>query len=427
MSLNNVNNDECSGQTNISSAVLLPNKLQQELPLPNSQELNLHVDDNVEFILQPSNPGNSQSLQNFDNEVGLLNELITEGEEEFMEASQDHLSNSRGNFQPNFETNLQTMLSSARLTHQPKLKDEGLRHIYINNAEVNPSKYIGNTNPVTRSAELKSLIGDYIACKQLRSGSLLLEVKTFQQVQKVLGLTSLMGISIKPIIAICIGTIKGYAHEPRLMDMSTDILKEIWKDKGVLKVDRKITIENNRSVYNASLIITFKGDKLPFKLPIGDEWITIKKMKKKLLQCGKCNKLYHLTSKCRGEEICSKCGGKHTGDCQPDSTPACSNCKISGHGANDPECPYLIKEKEIANIRTQKKVGYNHANGIYIKQNKNKSQQNATRSLPQTKRRLSNLEMSNIINNQYTMPTTQVGRSWQTNTNSKNINHKQLT
>ena len=101
-----------------------------------------------------------------------------------------------------------------------------------------------------------------------------------------------MKMAVHPVIALNIGTIKGFAHEPRLMDMSTDMLKNIWKDQGVIQLDRKIVIENEVETFNASLIITFKGNKLLFKLPVGDEWITMRKMKKKLLQCDKCYKLY---------------------------------------------------------------------------------------------------------------------------------------
>ena len=173
------------------------------------------------------------------------------------------------------------MSATSGNAHQPipsntHINDEGLRHIYINNAIKDPEKYIGNTNPVTRATELRSLIVDYVSCKQLRSGSLLLEVKTFKQLQKVLQIRWLMKMAVQPVLALNIGTIKGFAHEPRLMDMSTDMLKTIWKDQGVIQVDRKFVVENNVETFNASLIITFKGNKLPFKLPVGDEWITVR-------------------------------------------------------------------------------------------------------------------------------------------------------
>ena len=38
-------------------------------------------------------------------------------------------------------------------------RDDGIRHIYLNNSEESPIKIIGHTNPINRAAELKSLIG----------------------------------------------------------------------------------------------------------------------------------------------------------------------------------------------------------------------------------------------------------------------------
>ena len=63
--------------------------------------------------------------------------------------------------------------------------DEGIRHIYINNEVLNPTTYVGQTNPIKRSAAIYSLIGSYKSCKPLRSGSLLLEVNTFEQIKTV--------------------------------------------------------------------------------------------------------------------------------------------------------------------------------------------------------------------------------------------------
>merc|ERR1711984_11814 len=82
---------------------------------------------------------------------------------------------------------------------------------------------------------------------------------------------------------------------PMLMDMEMEELDELWKENKVVKVDRKVVKDEERQ--NASLIITFKDTKIPHHLYIAGNWVTVKKFRKKLLQCQKCNKMYHI-AKC---------------------------------------------------------------------------------------------------------------------------------
>ena len=84
-------------------------------------------------------------------------------------------------------------------------RDEGLRHIYINDKD-GLVKHVARTNPINRQVELKRVIGNYKLCKPTRSGGLLLEVATFQQVQQVLRMESLMGIPVKTVLSYDIGT-----------------------------------------------------------------------------------------------------------------------------------------------------------------------------------------------------------------------------
>ena len=232
--------------------------------------------------------------------------------------------------------------------HQGLTRDEGLRHLYINNKDNGQAKHVARTNPIKRQVELKRLIGNYKLCKPTRSGGLLLEVATFQQVQQVLRMESLMGIPVKTVLSYDIGTCRGYAHEPRLMDMSTDQLKELWSDYHVIKVDRKR--KDGKEAYNASLFITFKANKFKKSLPIGDEWVRVQKWKNKVKQCTKCNGLNHNASKCKAAQSCAECGKDHQGDCIAE-TKYCVNCKHSGHGSKDPDCPILKRENAIIALR----------------------------------------------------------------------------
>ena len=279
-----------------------------------------------------------------------------------------NIINTNGIVNQSDSVNLPNSSENNDISRPKIIRDNKLRHIYINSINPKPAKQIGYTHPLKRSAELERLLGNNIKlCKSLPSGSLLLEVTTFQQVQKVFSIKKLMNIPVSAAFATDIGTIKGYVHGPMLMDMGTEELEELWKDKKVVKVDRKIVRDEKKQ--NASLILTFKDTKIPHRLPIAGDWVKVQKFRKKLLQCTKCNVMYHIARHCKGKNICANCGCQHTGTCKS-SVKRCSNCKVEGHGATDPQCPKLKREYQIASIRTEHKVGYAMATNILYKQNR---------------------------------------------------------
>ena len=291
--------------------------------------------------------------------------------------------------------------------------DEGLRHLYINDKNHGQAKQIVRTNPIKRQIELTGLIGKYKLCKPTRTGGLLLEVITFQQVQQVLKMESLMGIPVKTVLSLDIGTCKGYAHEPRLMDTSTDQLKELWSDHHVIKVDRKR--KNGKEAYNASLFITFKADKFQKSLPIGDEWVRVQKWKPKVKQCTKCNGLYHNASNCKAVQLCAECGKDHIGVCV--SPKYCVNCKTSGHGSKDPDCPILKRENAIIALRREHKIGYMRAKDVYNRKHKSRSNQGQNNSIDRSKfkfrRKQPNSKQIPHSKTTNSAPISLVGQSWQ--------------
>ena len=169
---------------------------------PNSQALSLHVDEDDENMQSDSLQAQNEQVHISQVEANLkiLNEMTmdlgTEAE-------------------PKGKANVSTPQEISNIY------DTGLRHIYINDAIKGQGKSVAHTNPITRMTELKSLIGGYKACKTTRAGSLIIEVHNFEQVKTILSLEKLMGIAVKSNLATDIGTSKGYAHEPRVMDIYT--------------------------------------------------------------------------------------------------------------------------------------------------------------------------------------------------------------
>ena len=82
-----------------------------------------------------------------------------------------------------------------------------------------------------------------------------------------------------------------------------------------------------------------------------------------------------MTKQYRGKNNCANCGHQHSGACHS-RVKGCSNCKVEGHGAFDPQCPKLKREYEIASIRDQHKVGYAKATNILNKQKRSAPAEN---------------------------------------------------
>ncbi|KAK7036074.1 hypothetical protein R3P38DRAFT_3484732, partial [Favolaschia claudopus] len=84
--------------------------------------------------------------------------------------------------------------------------------------------------------------------------------------------------------------------------------------------------------------------------------ITVRKSDDEPRRCLKCQKYDgHLAANCKSAaDICGRCAGEHrTSNCMlmDSEVKNCSNCKVSGHGAVDRECPFFKKEVEKKRLR----------------------------------------------------------------------------
>merc|ERR1712121_528109 len=167
--------------------------------------------------------------------------------------------------------------------------------------------------------------------------------------------------------------------------------------------------------YNASLFITFKVNKSKNHQPIGDEWVRVQKWKNKVKQCTKCSGLNHNASRCKAAQLCAECGKDHPGDCIAE-TKYCVNCKHSGHGSKDSNCPILKRENAIIVLRKQHKIGYLRAREVYNKMHRNSTnlgqRHSIGRNRTEFRRKQPNIVQAsqNKIPN-YT-PNSLVGQSW---------------
>jgi hypothetical protein len=71
------------------------------------------------------------------------------------------------------------------------------------------------------------------------------------------------------------------------------------------------------------------------------------------LQCLKCYRWAHTAQRCKGNEVCGRCGRDHqTSTCtSPDSDKHCVSCNTNDHCSTDRSCPVYRKQKELMALR----------------------------------------------------------------------------
>lgn len=252
------------------------------------------------------------------------------------------------------------------------------RNVYINVAEPAKGRDFGLADPFDLVKHMTEYIGKYKTCRPLKSGSLLVEVDTPEQVQKLLALDKFMGIKVVVKIAADIGTLKGTIFDQRIVNKTAEELCENWKQYGVVHVEKNTYKDKEgRAIYSGRYVLTFKGDSIPEKVYVGNQVKYVRPWVRSVLQCKKCNKFNHFAKNCRGYETCHKCSLKHphTEDCDT-AILKCSNCGKIGHGARNKKCRFYIRELDICNIRNTHKVGFRAASDIREKQIKNKQVEN---------------------------------------------------
>ena len=245
------------------------------------------------------------------------------------------------------------------------MSDEGFRHVYVNiAANEERNKSLGHIDPIDLQENMKGKIGNYKSCKPLKSGSLLVEVNEFQQIKTLLLMKQFMNIKVETKIASEIGSTKGTIYEPRIINRSVEQLCRIWKDYGVINVEKHSRKEGTETRFTGKFTLTFK-DTMPSKILVGDQSKQVIPWVRSVLQCRKCNKFNHFAKYCTNNDTCDKCSTQHADgqDCQT-AIVKCSNCRQIGHGARDKNCSHYLREKKICEIRNESSVGYKRAKEI---------------------------------------------------------------
>jgi len=149
-----------------------------------------------------------------------------------------------------------------------------------------------------------------------------------------------------------------------------DNILEFWEavneKEEILKIEKMITrkwnnTEKKYSYYDTgNLIITFKGNKLPERLWLWEQIVTInvRPYIPAVRQCFKCLRYGHIKALCKSEKRCLICGELSHGRCE--RPKRCRNCE-GEHKSTDKKCRIYEWNKNIATIMAYNNASYREA------------------------------------------------------------------
>ena len=110
-----------------------------------------------------------------------------------------------------------------------------------------------------------------------------------------------------------------------------------------------------------TLFLTFFNANLPKDIRIGYLRMKVDPFVPNPLRCFKCQKYGHGAQRCSSAAVCPKCALEHEGPCT--NPPKCMNCE-GEHPSSSKDCDVWKKEKQIQQVKTERKISYPDARKI---------------------------------------------------------------
>lgn len=226
------------------------------------------------------------------------------------------------------------------------------RFFIVRRLEDNFSK----VSPFLINKVLTSLVGDDLDIKKLKDGTLLVQVNSPKQSDKILKITSFhdfgVVVSPHPSLNFC----RGVITSSDLLNCDLDEIVDNLKLVGVTTAKRITTRKDGELTNTASIILTFRRASLPASIKAGYLSLKVRPYIPNPLRCFNCQKFGHISSTCSGNQTCPSCGhGLHEGDCS--LPPSCINCN-GEHSPRYKGCPIYQYEMKVNQIKITEKISY---------------------------------------------------------------------
>ncbi|XP_055693037.1 uncharacterized protein LOC129795621 [Lutzomyia longipalpis] len=216
--------------------------------------------------------------------------------------------------------------------------------------------------------EISKLVGKVKRLQPLLQGkSLLIEIASDEQADKLLKLKNLAGKPVKISWHPSMNKSKGIIACYDWTYIPLEELKEELKAFNVSDVKAiKRKVEGGKMIDTGTFIVTFDSPKLPESIDAFYYPLKVKTFIPNPARCFKCQKYGHFVDKCRmAKKICAKClHNEHEGECV--HPHVCANCG-EDHLSWSRKCTVFKQEFSIMKIKVTQKISYFAAKQEYMR------------------------------------------------------------
>ena len=198
--------------------------------------------------------------------------------------------------------------------------------------------------------------------KNLKNGTILIEVTGKKQAEIILKQKKIHNIDIKAYPHERLNTSKGVIRNGELSLCSIMEIKNELKKQSVIDVKRITIKKQNEIIETNTYILTFNNPKPPLEIKIGYTVVKVETYIPNPRRCHNCQKYGHLKQHCTRKQVCVKCGEQEPNHIEESCKNSlnCNNCK-GNHRADSKYCKIWEREKEIIKMKITKNITFPEA------------------------------------------------------------------
>jgi hypothetical protein len=207
-------------------------------------------------------------------------------------------------------------------------------------------------------------IGAIKLAKKLRSGSLLLEVRTKGQYDNAMELTRWGDVNVKVSEHRGLNTCRGVVRCRDLRDCSEEDILEALQSQKVTAVRHIHTKKDGKTMPTNTFILTFRQSTPPSHITVAYTRIPVEPFIPNPLRCYKCQKYGHNKATCNRSMACARCGQEGHDDTGCNEPEHCCNCK-GNHPAYSKDCPEWKRQRDITCLKFTKNISFAEAKQMF--------------------------------------------------------------